>query len=194
MYTQPVSIVFKPFHTQNYVNQKQNNDEPCELVSSFCKTFVLPDEKINHAQFDEKLAAQIASYKEKAVNPVLNMLKNAKKETDITAGLFLLNRIIDAGAQNVGNTYPVISRFNYSDSANVQSMLSGIYRKTLVPDAFGPLMTMFLKNSEHPKQIPFDPNEEIGGAILEYLRNNQKACNNFQEELKTKAALSSYSK
>ena len=80
MYTQPVSIVFKPFHTQNYASQKQNNDEPCELVSSFCKTFVPPDEKINHAQFDEKLVAKIASYKEKSVNPVLNMLKNAKKK------------------------------------------------------------------------------------------------------------------
>ena len=89
----------------------------------------------------------------------------------------MLNRIIDAGAKNVGSTYPVISRFNYSDSANVQSMLSGIYRKTLVPDAFGPLMTMFLKNSEHPKQIPFDPNEEIGGAILEYLRNKSAEYN-----------------
>ena len=121
------------------------------------------------------------------------MLKTAKKESDITAGLFLLNRIIDAGAKGVENTYPVISKFNYNESHNIQVMLSGIYRKTLVPDGFGPLMTMFLKNSEHPKQIPFDPNEEIGGAILAYLNNDKKACNNFTQELKTKAALNSYS-
>ena len=99
------------------------------------------------------------------------MLKDTDNEKDITAGLFLLNRIIDAGAKNVGDTYPVISRFNYSKSHNVQVMLAGIYRKTLVPDGFGPLVTMFLKNSQNPVQIPFDPNEEVGGAILEYLRN-----------------------
>ena len=82
-----------------------------------------------------------------------------------------MNRIIDAGAKNVGDTYPIISKFNYSKSHNVQVMLAGIYRKTLVPDGFGPLLTMFLNNSQSPIQIPFDPNEEVGGAILEYLRN-----------------------
>ena len=51
-------------------------------------------------------------------------------------------------------------------------MLAGIYRKTQVPDGFGPLMGMFLKNTMNPvKNVPFDPNEEVGGAILEYLRN-----------------------
>ena len=59
-------------------------------------------------------------------------------------------------------------------------MLAGIYRKTLVPDAFGPLMTMFLNNSQHPVQTPFDPNEEVGGAILEYLRN-KSAVNNYEK-------------
>ena len=132
---------------------------------------VLPDERVNHALFDENLAQKIASYKEQAVSPVIDMLKDTDNEKDITAGLFLLNRIIDAGAKNVGDTYPVISRFNYSKSHNVQVMLAGIYRKTLVPDGFGPLVTMFLKNSQNPVQIPFDPNEEVGGAILEYLRN-----------------------
>lgn len=147
------------------------SNKPCEMVTQFCKTFVLPNENRNHSLFDEKLVSKIASYKDKSVKPVIDMLKNAEKESDITAGLFLLNRIIDAGAKNVADTYPVISKFNYSKSHNVQVMLSGIYRKTLVPDAFGPLMTMFMKNSQNPTQIPFDPNEEIGGAILEYLRN-----------------------
>lgn len=146
-------------------------NEKCEMVSEFCKTFILPDEKINYSRFDEKLASKIALYKEKSVKPVIDMLKTAEKERDITAGLFLLNRIIDAGAKNVGDTYPIISKFNYSKSRNVQVMLAGIYRKTLVPDGFGPLMTMFLNNSQNPIQIPFDPNEELGGAILEYLRN-----------------------
>ncbi len=169
MHIQPV--VFQKFYTSSTAPIDTAPHEPCEMVRAFAKSFVLPDEKVNHALFDEKLAKTIASYKEQAVVPVVDMLKNTDNEKDITAGLFLLNRIIDAGAKNVGDTYPVISRFNYSKSHNVQVMLAGIYRKTLVPDAFGPLMTMFWKNSQNPVQIPFDPNEEVGGAILEYLRN-----------------------
>ena len=115
--------------------------------------------------------------------PLETIYKYSNNEKEITAGLYLLNRIIDAGAKNVGDTYPVISRFNYSKSHNVQVMLAGIYRKTLVPDAFGPLMTMFLKNSQNPVQIPFDPNEEVGGAILEYLRN-KNSVNNYSNILK----------
>ena len=169
---QTTPVTFNKFTTATYFKpEKQNADEPCELVANFCKTFVLPDEKRNYVTCNGLLASQIASYKEQAIKPVTDMLKTASKEKDITAGLYLLNRIIDAGAKGVEKTYPVISRFNYNESYNVQTMLAGIYRKTLVPDAFGPLMTMFVKNAQKPVQIPFDPNEEIGGAILEYLRN-----------------------
>ena len=40
-----------------------------------------------------------------------------------------------------------------------------------MPDAFGPLVKMLIQNSLQPmdKNAPFDPNEEIGGAILSYL-------------------------
>ena len=155
----------------------QKTDEKCKMVQEFCECFKLPNEKMNHADFNETLASKIAAYKELAVKPVTDMLKEAKTEKDITAGLFLLNRIIDAGADNVSDTYHIISKFNYNNSPNVQTMLAGIYRKTQVPDAFGPLMTMFLKNSLNPIQVPFDPNEEIGGAILEYLRNKNATKN-----------------
>lgn len=173
MSVQPVT--FKNFYSMSVKTPQKTSQEPCEMVQEFTKSFILPDEKVNHAVFDEQLAKKISSYKERSINPVMDMLKKTNNEKDITAGLFLLNRIIDEGAKNVGETYPVISRFNYSKSHNVQVMLAGIYRKTLVPDAFGPLMTMFWENSKNPVQIPFDPNEEIGGAILEYLRSNNAA-------------------
>lgn len=150
--------------------------EECELVDSFCKSFELPDEKSNHARFDEKMAAKIVSYKEKAVEPVIYELEHTEDEKYITAGLFLLNRLIDAGTKGIENEYHVISRFNYNKSPNVQVMLAGIYRKTQIPDGFGPLMTMFMHNAQNPVTKPFDPNEEVGGAILEYLRN--KAARN----------------
>lgn len=55
------------------------------------------------------------------------------------------------------------------DSPNIQTFLAGIYRKTQVPDAFGPLVKMLIQNSMRPQTSNFDPNEEIGGAILSYL-------------------------
>lgn len=174
MYT--TLVTFRQFNISPSA-QKAHQSSQCEMVKSFCNTFVLPDDTCNHSRFDENLASKIASYKDRALKPVTDMLSCADNEKDITAGLFLLNRIIDAGAQSAYKTYPVISKFNYSSSSNVQTMLAGVYRKTLVPDAFGPLMTMFLKNSQNPKTFPFDPNEEIGGAILEYLRNKSAVIN-----------------
>lgn len=163
-------VTFNKFHTPPVANQIIA-EKPVDLLEEFCQGFKLPNEKRNHAYFDEKLAEKIASGKEKSIQPILNMLSETDDEKQVTAGLLLLNRIIDAGAKNVGDTYPVISRFNYNPSHNIQVMLAGIYRKTLVPDGFGPLMVMFAKNAKNPVQIPFDPNEEVGGAILEYLRN-----------------------
>ena len=71
----------------------------------------------------------------------------------------------------VDKMYPTFSRFNQTKSPNVQTYLAGIYRKTQVPDAFGPLVCMLIQNSINPPKTPqyFDPNEEIGGAILSYL-------------------------
>lgn len=165
-------VVYQQFYSPSKAYPKQLiSTEPSKLIDAFCKNFKLPNEEVNHALFDEDLAQKIAMQKENAIKPILKMFNEKKDEESITAGLFLLNRIIDEGVKNVGDTYPVISRFNYHPSHNVQVMLAGIYRKTLVPDGFGPLVTMFLKNAHTPIQIPFDPNEEIGGAILEYLRN-----------------------
>ena len=79
----------------------------------------------------------------------------------------------------------LISKYNNTTSPNVQTFLAGIYRKTKIPDAFGPLVAMLIRNSiaqsvgaahvnnksANPIYLPppFDPNEEIGGAILDYL-------------------------
>ena len=66
--------------------------------------------------------------------------------------------------------YPTLSRFNETKSPNIQTFLAGIYRKTQVPDAFGPLVKMLIQNSLNPQPNDiFDPNEEIGGAILSYV-------------------------
>ncbi len=169
-------VVFRQFGafspTSPAAEKKTQSDEKLEnLVTQIGQKTQLPDENRNYAILNQELVSKIVARKEEAVPFVTDFLKNTEDEKQVTEGLYVLDRMIDAGVKDIFKTYPVISKFNYTDSPNIQVMLAGIYRKTQVPDAFGPLMTMFLKNSEKPTKIPFDPNEEIGGAILEYLRN-----------------------
>lgn len=111
-------------------------------------------------------------------------LKNPQSEDEVVEDLFILNCMIDegVGVNKVAELYPELSRYNNTNSPNIQTFLAGIYRKTKVPDAFGPLIAMLIRNSinqakQHadtgadsfrPIFTP-DPNEEIGGAILDYL-------------------------
>ena len=79
--------------------------------------------------------------------------------------------MLDNGVKGIDKMYPTFARFNDTKSPNIQTYLAGVYRKTKVPDAFGPLVKMLIKNSisEEKPTANFDPNEEIGGAILDYL-------------------------
>ena len=99
-------------------------------------------------------------------------LINPKNEEQIVEDLFILNEMLDNGVDKskVAEFYPVLSKYNDTKSPNIQTFLAGIYRKTKVPDAFGPLVKMLIQDSIHPQQdANFDPTEEIGGAILDYL-------------------------
>ena len=99
-------------------------------------------------------------------------LENPTSESEVIEDLFILNCIMDEGvpANEIAKLYPTLSRYNQTNSPNIQTYLAGIYRKTKVPDAFGPLMAMLIRNSINPpKDASFDVNEEIGGAILDYL-------------------------
>ena len=80
--------------------------------------------------------------------------------------------MLDNGVEKekVNDIYPELSKYNNTKSPNIQTFLAGIYRKTKIPDAFGPLVKMLIQNSINPpKDAYFDPNEEIGGAILDYI-------------------------
>ena len=84
--------------------------------------------------------------------------------------MYSLNLMLDEGNKEVAELYPVLSKYNQTNSPNIQTYLAGVYRKIKVPDAFGPLCAMLIRNSINPPQnCGFDPNEEIGGAILDYL-------------------------
>ena len=151
-------------------NNLKPNDELKQLVNQIGNNVKLPDETRNFATYDTKLADKIIAYKQEGVVEVGKFLNKATTEKQIVGGLFILDRMIEADVKGVEKLYPVISKFNNTTSPTAQSLLAGIYRKTQVPDAFGPLMKMMIRNSLLPQCPYFDPTEEIGGAILDYVR------------------------
>ena len=109
----------------------------------------------------------------KDLNVIKNNLNNPASSEEVLESLYALNLMIDDGADiNKINQelYPSLSKYNKTRNPNIQTFLAGIYRKIKVPDAFGPLCAMLIQNAINPPQnCNFDPNEEIGGAILDYL-------------------------
>ncbi len=148
-------------------------DKPFELPKDveFKKTVLATKEK-PYCQFDMDKVKLFVDAKEKAIPAITEMLNNAKTEEEKTEGLFIANEMIAAGTKGMDKMYyGTFSKFNEDRSPNVQSMLSGVYRRILVPDAFGPLIKMLITNILVPqKDAPFDPNESIGGAIIEHIK------------------------
>ena len=121
-----------------------------------------PNQYRNYCTFDVKDRKNLAQIK--------SSLENPQSEDEVLEDLYELNLMLDEGNKEISDLYPTLSKYNDTNSPNIQTYLAGIYRKTKVPDAFGPLCAMLIKNSINPpKDCPFDPNEEVGGAILDYL-------------------------
>lgn len=131
-----------------------------------------PNEYRNYCIFDEQKAQAQIKKGDKGLEEIRLSLSNPKTEDEVVEDLFILNRMLDEGVdkQKINNIYSELSKYNSSKSPNIQTYLAGIYRKTKIPDGFGPLVAMLIQNSINPpKDAKFDPNEEIGGAILDYL-------------------------
>lgn len=131
-----------------------------------------PNQYRNYCTFEPSAVKKITDKKENAIPEIENSLKHAISEEDILINLYALNLMLDEGVDKnkVSNIYPALSKYNDTTSPNIQTFLAGIYRKTKIPDAFGPLVKMLIQDSINPpKNAGFDPTEEIGGAILDYL-------------------------
>lgn len=148
-------------------------EKPFELPTDveFKKPVMATKEK-PYCEFDQKKVDLFVNAKEKAIPTLTKMLGEAKSEEEICEGLYIADRMIANGTKGMDKMYyGSFSKFNENRSPNVQSLLSGVYRRILVPDAFGPLMKMLVTNIFIPqKDAPFDPNESIGGAILEHIK------------------------
>ncbi len=142
---------------QPYTNLNQY--QPC----------LLPAGNRNYTIVDKNKVDCFVSQKEAALPYLADILAHSNNESQIVETLHIVNEMLDNGVKGVDKMYPVLSRFNNTNSPNIQTYLAGIYRKTQVPDAFGPLVKMLIQNSLHPQTSNFDPNEEIGGAILSYI-------------------------
>ena len=147
--------------------------QPVNTITNFnnYNSVQMPDNKRNYCIFDRNKVDYFVKQKENALPYLTNILASSQNEAQITETLYILDRMLDNGTQGIDKLYPVLARFNSTQSPNIQTFLAGIYRKTQVPDAFGPLVKMLIQNSlkpYNPNQY-FDPNEEIGGAILSYI-------------------------
>lgn len=148
-------------------------EKPFELPKDveFKKPRMATKEK-PYCEFDQNKVDLFVNAKEKAIPTLTKMLDEAKTEDEICEGLYIADRMIATGTKGMDKMYyGSFSKFNEDRSPNVQSFLSGVYRRILVPDAFGPLVKMLVTNILVPqKDAPFDPNESIGGAILEHIK------------------------
>lgn len=158
--------------TQNKFNA-QAPKGPVQTATS--PVVQMPTAKRNYCVFDQNKVNYFVSQKEQALPYLKHVLQTSNDEKEIVEALYIVDRLADNNTRGIPHMYPILARFNDTKSPNIQVYLAGIYRKTQVPDAFGPLVSMLINNSiTYPSPKPsqsFDPNEEIGGAILEYIRN-----------------------
>lgn len=138
-------------------------------VSFSTPTTLLPAGNRNYCLFNQNKVDFFVAQKEAALPYVRNVLQNSNDEKEIVESLYIVDKLIDNGTKGIPAMYPVLAKFNDTKSQHIQAFLAGVYRKTQVPDAFGPLYKMLIQNSLNPEQT--SANEEIGGAILEYMRN-----------------------
>ena len=140
-------------------------------ISKLGQGVSLPNSTRNYCTFDEKRTQELVNAKEEAVPYIDTFLRTANTEEQVLDALQILDKMLDKKVKGIEKMYPTLSRFNDVTSPNIQVMLAGIYRKTLIPDAFGPLNKMLLRQTFMPNSPYFDPTEENGGAIMEYLKN-----------------------
>ena len=147
------------------------NDVTIQKIFQLGSGVSLANYNRNYCTYDENRTKEIVNCKEEALPYMDLFLKTASTEEQVLDALQILDKMLDNGVKGIDKLYPSLSKYNDVTSPNIQVMLAGIYRKTLVPDAFGPLNKMLLRQTFMPNSPYFDPTEEIGGAIMEYLKN-----------------------
>jgi hypothetical protein len=114
----------------------------------------------------------LVNYRE-ATPPVLyNTLANTYNLMTLVEGLYTAQRLAETRVSNVEMLYGATQRLHSHPHPLVQIYLAGFYRALNAPHTLGPLLSMLVKNAVMPgPPVPsaFDPQEEIGGAILDLI-------------------------
>ena len=160
--------VFTPF----LVAQQSVQNNIAFDVEQLGKKTQLPEGERNYCIFNTPLVEKLVKNANRSTPLIEKKILSTKDEKVVAEGLYTFDRMIDAGKFDIQKTYPTLAKFNDTKSPTVQVLLAGIYRKTQIPDAYGPLNKMLIQDSINPPVANFDPTEEIGGAILEYIRNS----------------------
>ena len=92
-----------------------------------------PNQTRNYCIFDENRISQ-----RKNLDVIKTSLESPTCENEVVENLYILNCMLDEGEKKVADLYPTLSKYNNTKNPNIQTFLAGIYRKTKVPDAFGP--------------------------------------------------------
>lgn len=163
--------VYQTGHAE-FISESQNR-KPLQFAKPNTEhkqvLFKQPTLQRNYCIFNQPKVDFFVKQKEAGLPYLKEILKNSNNEEQITETLYIIDRMLDAGTRGIDKIYPLLSRFNNTNSPNIQTFLAGIYRKIQVPDAFGPLVAMLIRNAINPQPSCFDPNEEIGGVVLSYL-------------------------
>lgn len=118
------------------------------------------------------LVETIVRFREAAVPLLCQFLAGTQNILAMAEGLYTAQRLAEERVSNVGMIYGVTKHWHTQPHPLVQIYLSGFYRKLNAPETLGPLATMLLRNALQPgPPIPpaFDPQEEVGGAILDLI-------------------------
>lgn len=111
-----------------------------------------------------------------SIIPTLYQLLNQSMQPNqILEGLYLAQRLAEEKTPHVRSLYASAARFNDTTNPLIQVYLAGFYRKLNVPESFGPMLEMLIRNAQQPKsaaiQAGLNPAEEIGGTILHQIQN-----------------------
>ncbi len=119
------------------------------------------------------LIERLAQSGPRVVQPLYQLLQVSMETPQVVEALYLAQRLAEQHVPGVSALYAAAARFNQTRNPLVQIYLAGFYRKLNVPESFGPMLDMFIRNVlQPPAPIPggiSNPQEEIGGTLLELI-------------------------
>lgn len=125
-------------------------------------------------QLNYPLVEQIVAFREAALPSLYQLMSQTQNILTMCEALYAAQRLAENRVNGVNQLYGVTQFWHNNAHPLVQIYLSGFYRKLNAPETFGPLMTMLVRNAlQAGPPIPgaFNPQEEIGGAVLDLIAN-----------------------